>query len=71
MLAALGVEDYMLPGAIESTTPMVVPLSFEGVETNEDGMIAEDDLMELFESAIDAFPEIEEKYAEQELADAA
>ena len=114
VLAALGVEEYELPGAIEPTTPigskfvlerwedpegsswytaslvyqsteqlrsieplslenppMIVPLSFEGVETAENGMIAEEDLLERFESKIDAFKEIQEAYQEQELADAA
>ncbi|MBQ8306543.1 MAG: histidine-type phosphatase [Blautia sp.] len=114
VLAALGVEEYELPGAIEPTTPigakfvlerwedpegsswytaslvyqsteqlrsieplslenppMVVPLSFEGIETAENGMIAEEDLLGLFASKIDAFDEIKEEYQEQELADAA
>ena len=50
--------------------PMIVPLSFEGIETNELGMIAQEDLMNLFEEKIRALGEIEEEYAE-ELAPAA
>ena len=114
-LAALGVNEYMLPNAIEPTTPigskvvfsrwrdvngkafyqvslvyqsveqlrsiqplsleippMIVPLSFEGVGTNEDGMIAEADLMKLFRDRINANDELMEKYGEEEeAADAA
>ncbi len=105
VLAALGAEDYELPGAIEPTTPigcklvftrwvneagesffrvnlvyqsteqlrsiqplsldvppMIVPLSFEGVAVNEDGMIAEKDLMNLFREKIDMLPAIVEAY---------
>ena len=42
--------------------PETVPISFTGVQTNEQGMIAEEDLMDLFESKIDAFEEIKEAY---------
>ena len=113
-LAALGVNDYELPGAIEPTTPigakvvferwvnrkgesffkvelvyqsveqlrsiqplsldtppMIVPLSFAGVTVNGDGLIAEKDLMNLLKEKIDVLDEIEDKYAEEELADAA
>ena len=113
-LAALGVEEYTLPGAIEPTTPigiklvfsrwenkkgesfyqvnlvyqsvaqlrslqqlslevppMIVPISFEGVETNEDGMIAEDDLLDLFEEKIDMFDELVEEYEAEETEEAA
>lgn len=109
VLAALGAEEYTLPGAVEPTTPigsklvferwvnekgkafftvklvyqsadqlrsiqplslevppMIVPLSFEGVETNEDGMIAEKDLMELFETKISMFDELQEAYGTEE-----
>ena len=112
-LAALGVNDYELPGAIEPTTPigakvvferwvngkgesffkveliyqsveqlrsiqplsldtppMIVPVSFAGVEVNGDGLMAEKDLMNLFKEKIDALDRIEEEYTE-ELADAA
>ncbi|MER2063304.1 MAG: histidine-type phosphatase [Alkalibacterium sp.] len=116
VLAALGVEDYELPNAIEPTTPigskvvfqrwvnddgesffkvdlvyqsvdqlrsiqplslevppMIVPLSFEGVAVNADGLIAEKDLMNLFLDKISMLPELEEAYtaAEQVLPAAA
>jgi glucose-1-phosphatase len=113
-LAALGVNDYELPGAIEPTTPigakvvferwvngkgesffkaelvyqsveqlrsiqplsletppMIVPITFADVKVNEDGLMAEKDLMNLFKEKIDALDRIEEEYAEEELADAA
>ena len=113
-LAALGVNDYELPGAIEPTTPigtkvvferwvnekgeslfkveliyqsveqlrsiqplsldtppMIVPISFAGVEVNEDGLMAEKDLMNLFKEKIDELDKIMENYTEEELADAA
>ncbi len=41
---------------------MIVPLSFEGVAVNEDGMIAEKDLMNLFREKIDMLPAIVEAY---------
>ena len=106
VLAALGVEAYELPGAIEPTTPigskvvftrwvneegesffrvnlvyqsteqlrsiqplsldvppMIVPLSFEGVAVNGDGMIAEKDLMNLFREKIDMLPALVEAYS--------
>lgn len=37
-------------------------LSFEGVEVNEDGMIAEADLLALLDRAIDAYDALEEQY---------
>ncbi|MBQ3279635.1 MAG: histidine-type phosphatase [Clostridia bacterium] len=113
-LAALGVNDYELPGAIEPTTPigtkvvferwengkgesffkveliyqsveqlrsirplsldtppMIVPISFAGVEVNEDGLIAEKDLMALLREKIDALDKIVDEYTEEEMADAA
>ena len=113
-LAALGVNGYELPGAIESTTPigtkvaferwvngkgesffktelvyqsveqlrsiqplsldtppMIVPITFANVEVNEDGMMTEKDLMNLFRAKINALDEIVEEYTEEELADAA
>ena len=113
-LAALGVNDYELPGAIEPTTPigtkvvferwvnekgesffkteliyqsveqlrsiqplsldtppMIVPITFANVEVNEDGMMTEKDLMNLFRVKINALDEIVEEYTEEELADAA
>jgi hypothetical protein len=48
--------------------PMKYALSFEGVETNEDGLIAEEDLFDLFDHSIGALDELEAAYA---LADAA
>ena len=113
-LAALGADDYELPGAIETTTPigiklvferwvnekgdsfyktnlvyqsvdqlrsiqplsletppMIVPVTFEGIETNEDGMIEEDDLLELFEDTISRYSELEDEYEPEELENAA
>jgi glucose-1-phosphatase len=46
--------------------PMIVPLSFKGIETNEDGMIAEKDLMNLFEKKINIMKELEEKYSDDQ-----
>ena len=51
--------------------PMIVPVAFEGIETNEDGMIAEKDLLELFETKIGVLEELEEEYGEEELENAA
>ena len=48
--------------------PMKYDLRFEGVETNADGLIAEADLIALFDNAIGKLGEMEEMYA---LADAA
>ena len=48
--------------------PMKYVLSFEGVETNADGLIAEADLLELFDRCVDALNELEDAYS---LADAA
>ena len=113
-LAAMGVNKYELPGAIEPTTPigakvvferwenergesffkveliyqsveqlrsiqplsldtppMIVPLSFAGVKVNEDGLMAEKDLMNLFRDQINALDEIIEEYSEEEQAEAA
>lgn len=107
-LAAMGVNDYELPGAIEPTTPigvkvvferwvnekgesfykvelvyqsveqlrsiqpmsldtppMIVPITFANVEVNEDGMMTEKDLMNLFRVKINALDEIVEKYTEE------
>ena len=114
VLAALGVEDYELPGAVEPTTPigakvvferwvnekgasyfkveliyqsteqlrsiqplsletppMIVPIFFEGVEVNEDGLIAEKDLMTLFYEKINLYQEIIDEYTAVELDNAA
>lgn len=104
-LGALGVEDYLLPEAIEQRTPIggkvvierwldgsdkvwynvslvyqsvdqlrnITPLSldtppkkyqlhFKGVNTNDDGMIAEADFMNLIKCAIDAYNTLMERY---------
>ena len=42
--------------------PMKYALEFEGVETNADGMIAEADLLALFDNAINAYDELLEEY---------
>ncbi len=113
-LAAMGVKEYILPEAIEPTTPigskvvferwsdpegnalyqirmvyqtadqlrsiqplsleippMIVPLYFEGLETNEDGMVREEDLMELFRMKINMLDEIEEIYSDEAAEQAA
>jgi len=44
--------------------PMIVPISFAGIGTNADGMIAEKDLMELFRNRINRYYELEEIYGE-------
>ena len=46
--------------------PMKVAVQFMGVETNEDGMIAEEDLFALVDSAIDAYDELLEQYTAEE-----
>ena len=48
--------------------PLRYDLRFEGVETNEDGLIAEADLLALFDRAIGTLDELEQSYA---LSDAA
>ena len=48
--------------------PLRYDLRFEGVATNEDGLIAEADLFDLFDRSIAAFDELEDAYT---LADAA
>jgi hypothetical protein len=50
---------------------MIVPISFAGVEVNEDGLIAEKDLMALLREKIDALDKIVDEYTEEEMADAA
>ncbi len=114
VLAALGVEDYLLPEAIEQHTPIGVKLvferwrdaegaawydvslvyqsvdqlrgitplsldtppvkyrlSFEGVDMNEDGLIAEADFLNLLDGAINAYDALVEKYGAQEDAELA
>ena len=51
--------------------PMEYFLEFEGVETNADHMIAEDDLLDLFDNAISAYDELMEKYTDESLEPAA
>ena len=46
--------------------PMKVPISFEGIEEKENGMIAEDDLLHLFEEKINYCYELEEMYSGEE-----
>lgn len=49
--------------------PMRIPLSLKGVPANEDGYIAEKDLLDRFQEAIDAYDLLPEEYAD--LAEAA
>ncbi len=43
--------------------PLKYDLRFEGVKTNEDGLISEEDLFKLFDDTIGKYDELEEKYA--------
>lgn len=45
--------------------PVKAPISFEGVQTNAEGMIAEADLLALFDNAIDAYDRLVEEYSEE------
>ena len=45
--------------------PLRYDLRFEGVQTNEDGLIAEADLLALFDRTLNAYDELEEQYGEQ------
>ena len=55
-----------------NSPPMQVPLQFNGVAVNSDGMIAEADLLACFDRAIDAYYTLQEEYPQQtELAPAA
>ena len=47
----------------EENPPMKYDLSFEGVATNEDGMISEADFFALFDRTLAAYDELEENYA--------
>ena len=49
--------------------PMRIPLSLKGVPVNEDGYVAEKDLLDRFQEAIDAYDLLPEEYAD--LAEAA
>ena len=51
--------------------PMEALLHFSGAETNADDMIAEDDLLALFDKAISAYDLLKEAYSEETLAAAA
>ena len=51
--------------------PMIVPLAFEGIEVNEDGMIAQEDLLGLFQEKIDMLARLEEEYTAAAFDDAA
>jgi len=46
--------------------PMRYALDFNGVEKNADGLIAEADLLGLFENAMDAFDRLDDQYGEME-----
>ena len=48
--------------------PMRVPLSLKGIPVNEDGFIAEADLLDRFREAIDAFDDLQEEYEDMEEA---
>ena len=48
--------------------PMKAVLQFAGIQTNEDGLIAEADLLNRFQEAIDAFEALPEDYADMEEA---
>ena len=48
--------------------PMKYVLSFEGVETNGDGLIAEADLFSLFDRSVSILEELEEAYALEDAA---
>ena len=45
--------------------PSIYALAFEGAPANADGMIAEEDLLKLFDDAISAYDELPEKYEAQ------
>lgn len=51
--------------------PMRYNLSFEGVETNEDGLISEEDLLNMFDRTIAEYDELCAEYTEETLDDAA
>ncbi len=53
------------------TPPMIVPLAFEGIEVNEDGMIAEENFLKLFRKKIDMPARLEEEYTAAAFEDAA
>ncbi len=42
--------------------PLRYDIVFDGIETNEDGLISEDDLLQLFDNAIQEYDELETKY---------
>ena len=51
--------------------PMYYALDFNGVERNADGLIAEADLLGLFEGAMAAFDKLDDQYGEMKLDAAA
>ena len=51
--------------------PMIIPLSFEGVAVNADGLIAEKDLMNLFLEKISLNNEMIDAYTAEEFEAAA
>ena len=55
----------MAPMSLENP-PEKYAIRFEGIETGEDGTIAESDLFELFDEAIDAYDRLVEEYTAEE-----
>lgn len=49
--------------------PQRYSLAFEGVDENEDGLIAESDFMALFDRAISAYDELDDQYGEMYVLD--
>lgn len=54
----------MSPLSLENP-PMKERLRFESIQTNKDGLIAEEDLLALFDRAIGAYDAIQEEYGEE------
>ena len=50
------------------TPPMKVPVRFEGVQTDENGLIAEADMLALLDRALDAYDALIERYDPEEYA---
>ena len=51
--------------------PMIVPIHFKNINTDEHGMISQEELMKLFEDKIYSYYELEELYSEEQLDEAA
>lgn len=45
--------------------PLRYDLRFDGVGTNTDGLIAEDDLIDLFDRSIDVLADLEDTYSSE------